>query len=103
MPSTGPSRANWSRSALSAAPAPGYWILTATSRPSFHTARCTWPMLAAAAARSSNISNLARHPVPSCSAINRLTVAGGIGGAAFCSLASASRYGSAYSSGMPAS
>jgi len=60
-------------------------------------------MLAAAAAWSSKTVKWDRQPVPSCSAINRFTVLGGIGGAAFCSLASASRYGSAYSSGMPAS
>ena len=45
------SRASWLRSATSASPAPGYWTLTATSRPSRQTARCTWPMLAAAAGR----------------------------------------------------
>jgi hypothetical protein len=33
---------------------PGYrWILTATSRPSDHTARCTWLMLAEATGLSS--------------------------------------------------
>ena len=36
---------------MSARPAPGYWILTATWRPSCQTARCTWPIEAAAAAR----------------------------------------------------
>ena len=39
------------RSARSASSAPGYWILTATSRPSDHTALCTWPMLADAIGR----------------------------------------------------
>ncbi len=47
------SRESWLRSARRALPAPGYWILTATRRPAFarvfHTARWTWPMLAAAA------------------------------------------------------
>ena len=41
-----------------------------------------------------------RQPVPNCCAISRCTVVGGIGGAAFCSLVSASRYGAAYSSGI---
>ena len=60
-------------------------------------------MLAAAAAVSSNSLNRDRQPVPNCWAISRCTVAGGIGGAAFCSLVSASRYGAAYSSGIAAS
>ena len=43
-------------------PAPGYWILTATSRrrPSRQTPRCTWPMLAAAAGWSSNSTKRSR-------------------------------------------
>ena len=53
------------RSARSASSAPGYWILTATSRPSAHTALCTWPMLAEATDLSSNDANRSRHLVPS--------------------------------------
>ena len=36
------------RSASSASATPGYWILTATGRPSSSVARCTWPIEAAA-------------------------------------------------------
>ena len=42
-------RLSWFKSLISALPAPGYWTLTATWRPSCQTARCTWPMEAAAA------------------------------------------------------
>ena len=45
---------------------PGYCSLTATSRPSFQIPRCTCPMLAAAAAVSSNSLNRRCHPVPNC-------------------------------------
>ena len=90
-PISGATRNSWSRSARSAASAPGYWSLTATSRPSFQMPRWTCPMLAAAAAVSSNSMNRDVHPVPNCWAISRCTVAGGIGGAAFCSFVSASR------------
>ena len=44
-------------SAAIASATPGYWILTATRRPSGSTARCTWPIEAAAAASCSNCSN----------------------------------------------
>jgi hypothetical protein len=49
---------------ISALPAPGYWILTATWRPSCQTPRCTWPIEAAAAGWSSNSAKLARHSSP---------------------------------------
>ena len=48
-PATRATRASWVRSERSASPAPGYWILTATSRPSRQDARCTCPIEAAAA------------------------------------------------------
>ena len=57
-------RLSWFKSLISALPAPGYWILTATWRPSCQTARCTWPMEAAAAGSSSNSAKLARHCSP---------------------------------------
>ena len=84
-------RLTWLRSPISALPAPGYWILTATSRPSCHTARCTWPIEAAAAGLSSNSANRSRQSAPSCSASTLCTVAAGIGGAASCSLVSVAR------------
>ena len=79
------------RSARSASSAPGYWILTATSRPSDQTALCTWPMLADAMGVSSNEVNRSRHLVPSWASSTRCTFAAGSGGASFCSLVSASR------------
>ena len=65
------------RSERSASSAPGYCSLTATSRPSRHTARCTWPMLAAAAGISSNSRKRLRQPRPNCSASIQCTSAGG--------------------------
>ena len=44
-----PARLSWLKSLISAWPAPGYWIFTATCRPSYQTALCTCPMDAAAA------------------------------------------------------
>ena len=48
------------RSLRRASSAPGYCTLTATVRPSAHTARCTWPMEAAAAGSGSNERNESR-------------------------------------------
>ena len=84
-------RATWLRSLSRAGPAPGYCTLTATSRPSFQTARCTWPIEAAAAGKSSNERNRWRHRGPRSSASTWCTVAAGIGGAASCSLTSVAR------------
>ena len=98
------SRAIWRRSERSALAAPGYWILTATSVPSCHVARCTWPMDAAAAGTSSNdrrTARASRRRAPASS--TRCTTPGGIGGAASCSLVRVSRYGPAISSGSAAS
>src|ERR1700756_2396505 len=91
------------RSARRASSAPGYWILTATSRPSCHTALCTCPMLADATGVSSNELNRSRHLVPSCWSSTRCTLAVGSGGASFCSFVNASRDGSPYTSGIAAS
>ena len=44
-------------SAAMASATPGYWIFTATGRPSGSTARCTCPIDAAAAASVSKLSN----------------------------------------------
>ena len=88
---TRPTRATWVKSEISASPAPGYCTLTATSRPSFHTARCTCPIEAAAAGASSNERNRRRHCGPSSAASTLCTVAAGIGGAASCSLVSVAR------------
>ena len=88
---TRPTRATWVKSEISASPAPGYCTLTATSRPSAHTARCTCPIEAAAAGTSSNERNRRRHCGPSSAASTLCTVAAGIGGAASCSLVSVAR------------
>ncbi len=69
----------------------------------FQTARCTWPMLAAAAGTSSKSRNLLRHCGPSSVARTLCTVAMGNGGAASWSLVNACRYGPARSSGSAAS
>src|ERR1700749_4015349 len=53
-PNSRPARLSWLKSPISARPAPGYWILTATLRPSCQMASCTWPMDAAAAGMSLN-------------------------------------------------
>ena len=75
-------RETWLRSPIRAFPAPGYWILTATSRPSCHLARCTWPIDAAAAGMSSNSEKRESQSSPSPSAMQARTVVAGIGGAA---------------------
>ena len=88
---TRPSRAALSRSVISAGPAPGYWTFTATSRPSRHVARCTWPIDAAAAGASSKWANRDRQPGPSSSRRTAWTRSAGNGGAASCSLVSVAR------------
>ena len=90
-PNSRATRPSWARSDSSASPAPGYWTFTATLRPSFHTARCTWPIDAAAAGVSSNSANSDRQSSPSRSASTLCTVRAGIGGAASWSLVSAAR------------
>ncbi len=81
-PTSQATRLSWERSASSASPAPGYWTLTATLRPSCQTARWTWPIEAAAAGRSSKLLNCLRQPLPIRSASTACTFAAGIGGAA---------------------
>ena len=96
-------RLSWLKSLSRALPAPGYWIFTATWRPSRQTARCTWPIDAAAAGLSSNSANCSRQSGPSSSASTRYTVRAGSGGAASWSLVSVARYGPAISGGKAAS
>ena len=102
-PNSRAARAIWRRSARNASPAPGYCTLTATSRPSCQTARCTCPMEAAAAGSSSNDVNSRRHRGPSSRISIACTAARSIGGAASCSRVRVSRYGPASSSGRAAS
>ena len=68
-------------SARSAFATPGYWIFTATMRPSGRTARCTWPIDAAAAASSSKSSNSSSTGAPHSSSRTVETFLQGIGGA----------------------
>ena len=91
------------RSEKIASRAPGYCTLTATSRPSCHTARCTWPIEAAAVGSSSKRRNSVRQRGPSSRASTWCTVAWSIGGAESCSRVRVSRYGPASSSGSAAS
>ena len=87
------SREALARSDIRALSAPGYWIFTATGRPSFQTARCTWPMLAAAAGLSSKDWNLRRHCLPKFSTSTACTFSAGSAGACSCSFVSVARYG----------
>ena len=96
-------RETWLRSLISALPAPGYCTLTATSRPSCHTARCTWPIEAAAAGVSSKDGTGAASGGPARRASTLCTAEDGIGGAESCSRVSVARYGPASSSGIAAS
>src|SRR5215469_7286053 len=96
-------RLSWVKSLSSALPAPGYWIFTATWRPSRQTARCTWPIDAAAVGLSSNSVNLSRQSGPRSSASTRYTVRDGSGGADSWSRVSVARYGPASSGGSAAS
>ena len=90
-PSSRANRLSCVRSESSASPAPGYCTLTATSRPSCHTARCTCPIEAAAAGFSSNSRNNSRQSAPIRSSSTAWTVRVGIGGAASWSLVRAAR------------
>jgi len=58
IPNSRATRLSWLKSLSRARPAPGYWILTATWRPSRQIARCTWPIDAAALGVSSNSAKL---------------------------------------------
>ena len=98
-----PTRLSWLKSLISALPAPGYWILTATCRPSCQMARCTCPMDAAATGASSNSAKLARQSSPISLARTRCTALAGSGGADSCSLVRVARYGPAISGGRAAS
>ncbi len=103
-PATRANRDSWLRSDISASAAPGYWILTATSRPSRHTPRCTWPMDADAAGTSSNSTSLVlAQRGPSSRARISCTRSAPIGGPDSCSLVRVARYGPAISSGIAAS
>ena len=90
-PNSQPARLSWVKSPISARPAPGYWIFTATRRPSRHTASCTWPMDAAAAGVSLNSAKLSRQSSPSSLASTWCTVRAGSGGADSCSFVSVAR------------
>ena len=77
-------------SAAIASATPGYWIFTATCRPSQRTARWTWPIEAAAAASWSNSSNSSDTGSSHSSRRTRSTFFQGIGGAEVRSEASCS-------------
>ena len=85
-------RESWLRSESSAWAAPGYWIFTATSRPSRHTPLWTWPIEAGAAGTSSNSTSLVlAQRGPSSRARISWTRSAPIGGPASCSLVSVAR------------
>ena len=74
----------------SASATPGYWILTATGRPSSSFARCTWPIEAAANASWSNSEKCSSTDSPYSPSITSTTRFHGIGGAEVRSFASSS-------------
>ncbi|CAB5045677.1 unannotated protein [freshwater metagenome] len=94
-----PNRESCCRSANKAPAAPGYCTFTATSRPSCQTARCTWPIEAAAAGSSSKDVKRSRQFSPNDSRSTWYTDSIAIGGAESWSFVSDSRYGPATSSG----
>ncbi len=77
-------------SARIASATPGYWIFTATARPSCSTARCTCPMEAAAEASWSKLSNSSSGGSSHSERSTRSTFFQGIGGAEVRSEASCS-------------
>jgi len=79
---------------------PGYWIFTATLRPSGRTALCTCPIDAAAVASCSKSSNSSSTGSSHSSSSTVFTFFHGIGGASERSLASLRWYSSRYSAGM---
>src|SRR5690242_6804134 len=68
------------RSAAMVSAMPGYWTLTATARPSSVTARCTWPIEAAAIGRGSQRANARSGGAPSSSSTTAAASCGLIGG-----------------------
>ena len=85
-------RESWLRSDIRASAAPGYWIFTATSRPSRQTPLCTWPIEAEAAGTSSNSTSLVlAQRGPSSRARISCTRSAPIGGPDSCSLVSVAR------------
>ena len=72
----------------SASATPGYWIFTATSRPSSSFARCTWPIEAAANASGLELGEVLGTGSPYSSSITFETRSQGIGGAEVRSFAS---------------
>ena len=77
-----------------ASPTPGYCTFTATGRPSVVTARCTWPIDAAASGSSSHSANSSPMDRPRASSTVARANSDAIGGALAWSSASASRTGS---------
>ena len=68
------------RSVSTASATPGYWIFTATARPSAVTARWTWPIDAAAKASSSNSEKTSPSRSPSSCSSSLRTFGNGSGG-----------------------
>ena len=81
----------------------GYCTFTATTSPSFVTARCTWPSEAEAAGCGSKLSKRVAQSGPSSAIMRRRTNAGPMGGACDCSWDSSCAYSAGSASGMVAS
>ena len=89
------------RSVSTASATPGYWTLTTTSSPSIVVARCTWPIDAAANARSSKSENTRVSGPPNSSRNSRSSFENGTGGTSSRSSASFACSASRSSSGRP--
>ena len=89
------------RSVSTASATPGYWIFTATSSPSTVVARWTWPMEAAANARSSKSENTRSSGPPNSRRMSFSRSANATGGTLSRSAASLRCSSSRSSSGRP--
>ena len=77
-----------------ASPTPGYCTFTATARPSWVMARCTWPIDAAAIGVGSHVANTSSGGRPSSCWTTSAASSALMGGALACSSARAWRTGS---------
>ena len=94
MPMALNSRSLLSRSAAMAASTPGYWTFTATTSPSWVTARWTWPIDAEASGVSDHSAKTTSGSPPSSARIIDAASSADMGGASVCNWARTSRTGS---------
>ena len=99
--SSGSSSVALRRSLSTASATPGYCTLTTTASPSSVVARCTWPIDAAASARSSKSEKTPLSGPPSSERISFSSLANGTGGMSSRSVASLASSSVRCSSGNP--